>query len=65
MTMSVFAFTKPCRCGAPPVLCNIGGAVYFEPSCDAPACKAIQPQPVRQGVGAADRAREMWNRSVG
>lgn len=58
--MSAFDGIKPCACGDTPILCNESGRVYFE--C---ACKQIKVKPVWQGKGAAEKARDAWNRRVG
>jgi hypothetical protein len=58
--MSAFTGLRPCKCGETPTLCNESGRVYFE--C---ACKSVKAKPVWQSRGAADKARENWNRSVG
>lgn len=57
--MSAFNGLKPCRCNDTPILCNDQGRVYFE--C---ACKDVKVKPVWQGKGAAEKARDAWNRRV-
>lgn len=58
--MSAFNGLKSCEeCKDTPVLSWDAGRVYFE--C---ACKKMS-KPVWQGKGAAEKAREAWNRRVG
>lgn len=60
--MSAFDGIKPCKCNETPILVNDSGRVFFEPSCKQ--C-SVKVKPVWQGRGAAEKARDAWNRRVG